>query len=74
MDIAIVGVVASLLVQWLKNKFGTGSYTTLGILAAMSLLGAAVYTYLVAAGYWESVLAVLMTASTFYSLIIARFE
>ena len=74
MEIAIVGVAVSLLVQWLKKQFGTDEYKTLGVVLVVSLLGAWGYTYLVTAGYWESVLAILLTAGSFYTYIIARFK
>lgn len=74
MEILIAGVVVSLLVQWLKKRFGTDEYKTLGVVAAVSLVGAAAYTSLVAAGYWESVLEILVTAGAFYTYILARFK
>lgn len=74
MEIAIVGVAVSLLVQWLKKQFGTNEYMTLVVVLAISLIAAGVYTYLIAAGYWESVLAVLLTAGSFYTFILARFK
>lgn len=76
MEIAIVGVAVSLLVQWLKKraKTETDEYKTLGIVLALSLVGAWLYTAIVSAGYWESVLAVLLTAGSFYTYILARFK
>lgn len=74
MELLIVAVAVSLLVEWTKRKFGTDEYKTLAILAVASLIGAVVHTYLVAAGYWETVLSVLVTASAFYALVISRFK
>ena len=74
MEIALVGIVVSLLVQWLKSMTNLGEYKTLGVVLLVSLLGAWGYTFLVAAGYWQSVLAVLLTAGSFYTYIIARFQ
>ena len=74
MELLIVAVAVSLLVEWTKRKFGTDEYKTLGVLAVAALIGAAVYTYLVAAGYWEAVLNILVTASAFYALVISRFK
>jgi len=70
----ILGVVVSGLIQWLKNKFKTGEYTTLLILAGVSLVGAGLYTWLSSAGYWEAVYTVLVTAGAFYAFILKRFE
>jgi hypothetical protein len=69
----LTGAIVSLIVQVIKKYFGTSEYVTLGIFAMLSLAGAAVYTYLVAAGYWQVVLQVIMSASAFYSIILARF-
>ncbi len=75
MEIVIVGVVVSFLVQWLKTKFGeTNEWKSLAVLAGVSLVAAFGYTYLVSAGYWESVANVLMVASTFYVIVLARFK
>ncbi len=75
MEIAIVGVLVSFLVQWLKAKFGDANeWKSLAVLAVVSLVAAYGYTYLVDAGYWQSVLVVLMTASTFYTIVLVRFK
>lgn len=74
-EIGIIGIVVSFLVQWLKAKFGDeNEWKSLGVLAIISLLAGWGYTYLVDAGYWQSVVAVLMTASTFYAIVLARFK
>lgn len=70
----LIGSGVSLLVQYLKTKFGTSEYKTLGVLLFVSLVAALVYTYLVAQGYWQTVAAILLTAGAFYSFIIARFN
>lgn len=70
----IIGSAVSLLVEWLKSKMNLGEWRTLGILLAISIVAAAVYTYLSAAGYWKTVGAVLITAGAFYSFVIARFK
>lgn len=70
----IIGAVVSILVQWLKNKFGTDSFWTIGIVAVLSLAAAGIYTFLVAVGYWQEVVAIFITAGAFYTYIIQRFE
>jgi NhaP-type Na+/H+ or K+/H+ antiporter len=74
MEIAIVGVAVSLLVEWLKRQFGTDEWKTLSVLAVVCLLAAAGYTYLRAVGYLDTVVGVLVTASAFYALVITRFK
>ena len=68
-----IGALVSLIVQALKGKSG-GPYWTLGALAVLSLGAAGVYTALVAAGYWETVCQVLVTAGAFYAFVIPGFE
>lgn len=70
----ILGVFVSLVVQWLKTKYKTEEYKTLGILALVCIGAATGHYFLASTGYWESVVAILMTASTFYTLVLARFE
>lgn len=74
MTLLIVGAFVSLLVQWLKNHFGTSQYKTLCVLMFLSVLGAAMYTYLVSVGYWQTVANILVLASAFYAIVLQRFE
>lgn len=70
----IVGAAVSLLVEWLKSQMNLGEYKTLSILFIVSLVAAAVYTYLVSVGYWATVANVLVLAGAFYTFVIARFK
>lgn len=70
----IVGAAVSLFVEWLKSKMNLGEYKTLAAVLLVSLVAAAVYTYLVTAGYWQTVANVLVLAGAFYTFIIARFK
>lgn len=70
----ILGSAVSLLVQWLKKKFGTSEWKTLGVLLVVSLVAAFAYTYLVTAGYWQTVAEILVLAGAFYTFVIARFK
>lgn len=70
----ILGSAVSLVVEWLKSKTNLGEYKTLVALLIVSLVAAFIYTYLVAAGYWQTVASVLLTAGAFYTFIIARFK
>lgn len=69
----ILGVFASLLTQWLK-KYGSSEYHTLAILGVISLALAGIYAALVAIGYWETVVSILIVAGVIYTFIIQRFE
>ena len=70
----ILGVVVSLLVQWLKFKFDTRGLTTKVILLLVALASAAVYTQLMKLGLWAPVAQILMTAGAFYAFVITAFE
>jgi len=61
----IIGAGVSLLVQWLKNKFGTDNGYTIAIVAVLSLAAAGVYTFLVQAGLLEVVVKVFIVAGAF---------
>jgi len=70
----ILGAAVSLLVQWLKVKFGTTEWKTLVVLLVVSLIAAFIYTYLVAVGYWQTLTSILILAGAFYTFIIERFK
>ncbi len=70
----IVGAVVSLLVQWLKSKWSQNEWQTLGIVLALSLVSAGIYTYFVQAGYGTVLATVLVTAGAFYTYVVQRFE
>lgn len=72
--IYFIGIVVSLLIQWLKTKYGTSNWKTLAILLTVSIVAALIYTYFSYLGVWESVAAILTTAGAFYAFIIQRFE
>jgi len=73
MDLVFVGVVTSLLAQWLKGKYTNGTWQSIGIVAAVSFIFAAFYVFLKDTSIWETFLAILIAAGAFYSFIIKRF-
>lgn len=70
----ILGVFVSGIIQFVKNKFALSEYATLAVLALIALAAAGIYTWLMAAGYWNSVYQILVTAGAFYAFILQRFE
>lgn len=70
----IGGVLVAGLVQWLKNKYKTSEYGTLGIVALLSVLAAGAYTLLSAYGYWDTLYQVIVTAGAVYVYLLKRFE
>lgn len=71
---AILGVIVSGLVQFLKRRLGTNEMQTLTLVGVLSLVGAAIYISLVNAGLWETVYQVIVTAGAFYAFILQRLE
>lgn len=72
--IYFIGVLVSLLVAQLKKIYSTNEWKTLGILAGVSLVAAIAYTYLVSAGLFGSVAAILESAGAFYAFVLQRFN
>jgi hypothetical protein len=70
----IVGIVVSLLVQYLKSTFGTREYLTLGVVVFISLVASWVYVTWKDTSFWPTLLEVLKWAATIYAFIIQRFE
>lgn len=68
-ELTIVGAVVSLLVQWLKKKYGTEGLKTTGIVLALSLLAGTAYYFLEGTEMWGAFLHILATASTAYALV-----
>lgn len=72
--IYFLGIVVSLLVQYIKSLPGFGGIKTLGLLLAISLVASGIYTGLQYTGLWDSVAQILITAGAFYAFILQRFE
>lgn len=72
--IYIIGIIVSLLTQWLKSAFPTQGWKTMFVLIGVSVFSAVVYTYLVSVGLWDTIVSVLVTAGAFYAFVIQRFE
>ena len=72
--LAIIGGIASLGVAFLKSKFGTNSYGTLGIVALVSLIIGAIYQVFNAAPWWEGFVQTLVWAGAIYTYILERFK
>lgn len=70
----IFGAATALFVQWVKGKYATSEYQTLGVVLAASIVLAAFYSALVTSGYWEAFVGILTIAGAIYTYIIARFE
>lgn len=74
MELLLGGVVVSLIVQWVKNKYSTNNFLTMVALVSISLIGGAVYKILTQFDLWESFWNVIVYASAFYAVIIKNFQ
>lgn len=72
--IEIIGAVVSLIVQYLKTRYGTGDIRTLIILITISILAGAVYVLASPTEYWPVVVRIVETAAAIYVIFIRRFE
>ncbi|MFA5050996.1 MAG: hypothetical protein WC499_02680 [Patescibacteria group bacterium] len=69
-----VGVVVSLLVSYLKNKFVLQGNSVLLLVAVIALIGAFIYSTLLQFGYWDAVLNVIVYAGAFYAFIVKTIQ
>jgi|TARA_R100001530_G_scaffold65668_1_gene46989 hypothetical protein len=65
----IGGAILSIVVQLVKKYVGTRPMQTMIALVVLALLGAWGYSVLQSLGYWESAVAMLVTASGLYGLL-----
>lgn len=67
--IAVVGAILSVVVQLIKNAFGTDSGTTKLLTIALALLVGGVYVWIRSTPYFETAVLVLTSASAVYALL-----
>jgi hypothetical protein len=73
-SLLIVGVIVTLLIQFLKNAFGTSSYGTLAMVAVISIIAAWGYVALRDKSFWPSFIQVLSFSGSVYTFFVQRFE
>jgi Na+-transporting NADH:ubiquinone oxidoreductase subunit NqrB len=71
-SIAIVGVVFSLALQWVKGKFGVDTNGTKIATVILALVIGTVYVWIQGTAYFQTILTVLGSASTFYALFLRK--
>lgn len=71
---AIVGVVVSTFVQFMKSTANLQGWKTLLVLIATSLAAGAFYFYFSNTEYWQSFIKILVFANAVYGVLISRFE
>ncbi len=67
--IAVVGAILSVVVQIIKNAFGTESNTTKLITIALALVIGGLYVWIRSTPYFETAILVLTSASAVYALV-----
>ena len=70
-SIAIIGALLSVIYEWLGKRFTDPIDSKLGIIGASVILGTA-YTIIRDTEYYQTVLLILGSASTFYGLFINK--
>ena len=71
-EIGIIGIVASLLMEAIKKSFGTDSLTSKTTIVCISIVFGTLYVLLRSTVWWETILATLAIATTFYNFILKR--
>jgi hypothetical protein len=70
--IAVVGAILSVIVQIIKEAFGTESNKTKLITIALSLVVGGLYVWVRSTPYFETTLLVLTCASAVYALVLKK--
>lgn len=72
LGIAIVGVFASLIIEWINNISGANSTIAKAITVGVSVVLGAIYFFFGDTAVWQSILGVLATASTVYAFLLKK--
>jgi len=70
----IIGAAVSLLVQYLKNRFGTENAITLTIVIALSIIAGTAYYLIKGTSLYAPILNILAFAGAVYTYIFKRLE
>ncbi len=70
----IIGVLVSLLVQFLKPRMGTDTVGTMLIVLMISFIGAGSYVLLSNTPFWATFVQVVTVSGAFYAFIIRQFQ
>ena len=70
----IIGVIVSVIVQFLKKKFGTNTQATLVAVIVISILAGSTYFMIKETSLWQPIVSILGFAGAVYTYIIQRFE
>ncbi len=70
LGIAIVGAILSLIVKLIKEKFGTSGNATKLLTILLAIIVGGAYYFLVKTTWWETIIGILVAATTVYSFIL----
>lgn len=69
-----LGAAVSLIVQFLKKKFGSKTTETMLFVLIMSICAASFYVLLVDTSIWPTIVQIFVAAGAFYAFVIKRFD
>ena len=72
LTIGIVGTALALLVQFIKNKFGADGIKAQAITIGLSIVIGTVYVFFKDTSWWQTVLAILSSATTVWAFILRK--
>jgi len=74
LSFTVIGAVVSVIVQFLKNKYGTNTQGTLLAVIVISIVAGTGYFLVKETSLWQPILQILAFAGAIYTYILKRFE
>jgi hypothetical protein len=71
-QLLVVGTATSLLINYLKNKFGTETMATKALTLALAVVVGGAYVYLRDTNVWQTIVQVLVVSSAVYALFLRK--
>jgi len=72
LEIGIIGVIASAIMEAIKKYVGTEGLLNKGLTIALALSLGGIYFAFSNTAYWQSVVGILAVASTFYAFLLKK--
>lgn len=74
LSLTVVGAIVSVIVQFLKNKYGTNTQGTLTAVIAISIVAGVAYYFVKQTEFLPVIIQILAFAGAIYTYILKRFE
>jgi len=74
LSFTVVGAIVSVIVQFLKNKYGTNTQGTLTAVIVISIVAGVGYYFIKQSPFLPAVIQILAFAGAIYTYILKRFE